>query len=156
MKKEKNPKKPGKEKELEDLCKRIQADFENYKKRTQKEKEDFAKYANTDLLLQILPIMDNFRLATKHLPKELQENSWAQGVLQIEKQLEQVLLAEGVEEIKSQGTFNPYEHDAIEEVVSEKPRGEVVEVISGGYKIGDKIIRPARVKVSGGQPKDKK
>lgn len=136
-------------KELEALCKRIQADFENYKKRSQKEREEFSKYANVDLILQILPIMDNFQLATKHLPKELKDDNWAQGVLQIEKQFEQVLTAEGIEEIRSIGVqFDPYLHEGIEEVVSAKPKGEVTEEILRGYKLNDKVIRHAKVKVS--------
>ena len=139
-------------KELEDLCKRIQADFENYKKRSQKEREEFSKYVNLDLILQIIPIMDNFQLATKHLPKELKDNNWAQGVLHIEKQFEQVLSGEGVEAIQSLGEqFNPHLHEAIEEVASAKPKGEIIEEILKGYKLNDKIIRHAKVKVSKGE-----
>lgn len=136
-------------KELENLCMRVQADFENYKKRSQKEKEDFSKYANTDLILQILPIIDNFQLATKHLPVEIADNNWAKGVLQIEKQLEQVLVAEGLTEIDSVGNqFDPYLHEAIEEIPSERPEGEIIEEITRGYRLNDKIIRHAKVKVA--------
>ncbi|MDD3678758.1 MAG: nucleotide exchange factor GrpE [Patescibacteria group bacterium] len=149
MKKEKNnPKNNQKINDLLALCQRVQADFENYKKRAQKEREEFSKYSNIDLILQILPVIDNFKLATKHLPKELEENNWAKGVLQIEKQLEQVLTSEGLEEISSDDDFNPHEHDAVEEVASEKPPGKIIETITKGYKINGKIIRPAKVKVS--------
>jgi molecular chaperone GrpE len=92
--------------------------------------------------------MDNFRLATQHLPKELEGNNWAQGVLHIEKQLEQVLAAEGVEEIETKGNFDPNIHDAVEEVASNKKEGEITEVLTKGYKLNGKIIRPAKVKVS--------
>lgn len=136
-------------KELENLCMRVQADFENYKKRSQKEKEDFSKYANADLILQILPIIDNFQLATKHLPAEIEENNWVKGVLQIEKQLEQVLVAEGVTAIEAIGNqFDPYLHEAIEEVPSERPEGEIIEEVTRGYRLNDKIIRHAKVKVA--------
>jgi molecular chaperone GrpE len=157
VKKEKNP--PQKEKsqkinkqkneELENLCKRIQADFENYKKRSQREKDEFSKYAKTDLILQILPILDNFKLATLHLPAELAENNWTVGVLQIEKQLEQVLKNEGVEPIETVGqSFDTYHHEAVEEVESEKPPGEIIEEVLAGYKLNGKVIRHAKVKVS--------
>lgn len=136
-------------KELENLCMRVQADFENYKKRSQKEREDFSKYANTDLILQILPIIDNFQLATKHLPVEIKDNNWVKGVLQIEKQLEQVLVAEGVTAIEAIGKqFDPYLHEAIEEVPSERPEGEIVEEATRGYRLNDKIIRHAKVIVA--------
>jgi molecular chaperone GrpE len=136
-------------KELENLCMRLQADFENYKKRSQKEREDFSKYANTDLILQILPIIDNFQLATKHLPEDIADNNWVKGVLQIEKQLEQVLAAEGVTAIEAIGSqFDPYLHEAIEELPSERPEGEIIEEVTRGYRLNDKIIRHAKVKVA--------
>lgn len=136
-------------KELEDLCKRVQADFENFKKRSQKEKEEFSKFANTDLILQIIPVIDNFKLATHHLPEELRDNNWVQGILQIEKQLEQILASEGVEPIESVGhKFDPYIHEAIEEIDSEGSPGEVVEEITRGYRLNDRVIRHAKVKVS--------
>lgn len=153
--KEKQKKSPVKNnKQHEDVnyllvAQRIQADFENYKKRTQKEKEEFANYANTDLILQILPILDNFRLATKHLPQDLKDNNWAQGVLQIEKQLEQIIKDMGLEEIKSVGEkFDSNSHDAVEEVESEEEKGIITEEVQKGYKLKDKIIRHAKVKVS--------
>lgn len=131
------------------LAQRIQADFENYKKRSQKEKEEFASFANTGLILQILPVLDNFRLATKHLPKNLENDNWAQGVLQIEKQLEQIMKDEGVEEIKSVGEkFNPLIHEAMEQLDSDKETGTIIEEVQRGYKLKDKIIRHAKVKVS--------
>jgi molecular chaperone GrpE len=146
-------KKPNKkDKDYLLMAQRIQADFENYKKRSQKEKEEFANYANTGLILQILPILDNFRLATKHLPEDLENHNWAQGVLHIEKQLEQVMEAEGVEEIKSVGEkFDLSVHDAVEEVKSKEEKGIIIEEIQKGYKLKDKIIRHAKVKVSKGE-----
>lgn len=136
-------------KELEDICKRIQADFENYRKRSQKEKEEFGRYANEDLVLRILPVKDNLSLATEHLPKKMRDDNWVRGVLQIEKQLEQILAQEGVEKIESLGRhFDPHLHEAVEEVESERPPGEIVEEVLAGYQLSDKVIRPAKVKVS--------
>lgn len=135
--------------ELEHYAKRMQADFENYKKRTQTEKSEFARYANTDLILQILPVLDNFRLAVKHLPEDLAENDWVAGIRHIESQLEQILSSEGVETITADGSqFDPNVHEAVEEVASDKPPGEIVEEIRRGYRLNGKVIRPAKVKVA--------
>jgi molecular chaperone GrpE len=135
--------------EIKSLLLRVQADFDNYRKRTQTEKEDFAKYVNTDLVLRILPVLDNFKLALKHQPKDMGSNSWAQGIWHIERQLEQILTDEGLTEIPALGhQFNPHLHEAIEEVESKKPPGEIIEVIMAGYRLGDKVIRHAKVKVS--------
>lgn len=136
---------------------RVQADFDNYRKRTQKEKEEFGQYLNTDLLMRIIPTLDNFKLALKHLPKELEDNSWVQGIWHIEKQLEQTLAEEGVEEILAQGQkFDHNLHEAIEEVQSELPQGEITEEIVKGYKLNNKVIRHAKVKVSKGIKKGEK
>lgn len=133
------------------MAQKIQADFENYKKRVQQEREEFAGFANTGLLLQILPIIDNFRLATKHLPEDLKNNNWAQGVLHIEKQLEQVVADEGITKIESTGKmFDSYLHEAVEEVESAEKEGIIIEEILKGYKLKDKVIRHAKVKVSKG------
>lgn len=138
--------------ELTELLKRVQADFDNFRKRTQKEKEDLGRYLNMDLILRVLPIMDNFKLALKHLPKELESNEWVHGVWHIEKQLEQILNEEGISEIETDGKkFDPSNHEALEEVESDTLEGTITETISAGYKMGDKIIRPAKVKVSKGK-----
>lgn len=142
--------------ELEHYAKRIQADFENYKRRTQEDRAEFSQYANTDLLLQILPVLDNFRLATQHLPKELENNNWVIGIQHIESQLEQVLHGEGIQEIKTIGEkFDPNLHEAIEEVESEKPPGEIVAEVRRGYLLNDKVIRHSKVTVSRGETRDK-
>lgn len=138
--------------EIKGLLLRVQADFENYKKRTQKEKEEFGQYLNSDLIMRIIPTLDHFKLALKHLPKELEDNEWVKGIWQIEKQLEQTLSEEGVTEIPSVGAkFDPNLHDAIEEIKSKSPPGQIAEEILKGYKLKDKVIRHAKVKVSKGE-----
>lgn len=139
--------------EIKSLLMRVQADFDNYRKRTQKEKEDFALFLNGDLILRTLPVLDNFQLALKHLPKELEKNDWVKGIWQIERQLEQVLADEGAQKIPTVGQkFDPYVHEAVEEVPSPAPEGEITDEVLAGYRLGDKILRHAKVKVS----KDKK
>lgn len=140
--------------ELKNLLQRLQADFENYRKRTQKEKEEFGRYLNEDLILQILPVLDNFKLAVKHLPKELEQNEWVHGIWHIEKQLEQVLCDQGVSAIGNLGeTFDPNLHEAVKEISSKHPEGQIIEVTQTGYRIADRVIRPAKVVVSQGPPK---
>lgn len=135
--------------EIKLLLLRVQADFDNYRKRTQAEKEDFAKYVNTDLVLRVLPVLDNFKLALKHQPKDLAGDGWVQGIWHIERQLEQIMTDEGLAEIPALGQkFDPHLHEAIEEVYSPKPPGEITEVIMAGYRLGDKVIRHSKVKVS--------
>lgn len=137
--------------ELKSLLQRVQADFENYKKRTQKEREEFTKYANTDMILRILPVLDNFKLALSHQPKELKGDGWVEGIWHIERQLEQILTDEGVKKIPTEGQkFDPNLHEAVEEVASEGPPHQIVEEVLAGYMLGDKIIRHAKVKVSSG------
>lgn len=138
--------------ELENLLKRVQADFENYRKRTQKEKEEFAKYANTDLILKILPLLDNLNLAIKHIPAEISQNEWVSGIRHIKTQLEQIIASEGVQPIHSLGEpYDPHLHEVIEEVPSSKKRGIIVEEVLKGYKLNEKIIRHPKVKVSSGR-----
>jgi molecular chaperone GrpE len=143
--------------ELKNQMLRVQADFDNYRKRTQKEKEEFGSYLNTDLILRIIPVMDNFQLALKHLPKELEGNNWAAGIFHIERQLEQILGDEGVQKIQSVGqVFDPHQHEAIEEVPSELPEHTIVEEVLAGYRLKDRVVRPSKVKVSAGNNKNLK
>lgn len=147
-KKDSKPKKISYD-ELENYAKRLQADFENYKKRTQIEKEAYSRYANTDLILQILPVLDNFQLAIKHLPEKLKEDPWVLGVKHIETQLEQILLSEGLTKIPTTNEkFDPNIHEAVEEVESEKPPGTITHETQTGYQLNGKIIRHSKVKVS--------
>lgn len=157
IKKTKAQKKVDELTEIKGLLLRVQADFDNYRKRTQKEKEEFGAYLNTDLILRIIPVMDNFQLALKHLPRELEGNSWANGIFHIERQLEQILTDEGVQKITTVGQkFDPHLHEAIEEVPSELPQHTITEEVLAGYKIKERVIRPAKVKVSNGLIKGRK
>lgn len=138
--------------ELTSGWQRTQADFANYKRQAEVDKTRFVKLANQDLMLEVLPVLDNFQLAAKHVPAELESNNWAIGVKQIEKQLESILESEGLKKIAAIGSeFNPHFHEAIEHLRSDKPEGEIVEEIVPGYTFDDIVIRPAKVKVSSGK-----
>lgn len=130
---------------------RAKADFLNYKKDERKRFEDFLGYAKEEFILKILPILDNFELASK---QKLDASSDIQGFLNIKKQLENFLKNQGVEKIKSLGEkFNPHFHEAVEQV-SQKESEQitepeiVVEEMQKGYTINGRLLRPAKVKVS--------
>ena len=132
--------------------KRERADFLNYKKDEMERMGQLAKYANEELILKIIPILDNICLAESHVPEELKENSWINGFSQIKIQLVEFLKKEGIEPIKTLGEkFDPNLMEAIEEV-SGSPRpaksGAVVEEVQRGYTMHGKIIRPAKVRVT--------
>jgi molecular chaperone GrpE len=136
--------------ELEDLLKRTQADFVNYRRRNEEDKINFAKFATADLMEQILPVMDNFRLAAKHVPEELTGNNWVVGVQSIEKQLEQILGANGLEKIETEGReFDPNLHEAIAQSKDDsKPNHIVLTEEAPGYMLNGKLLRPAKVIVN--------
>lgn len=128
--------------------KRTQADFLNYKKEETKRVGQLIKYSNEDLILKILPILDNIYVAEKGMPKELKDNQWVKGLLQIKNQILDLLKTQDIEEIKAIGEkFNPAFHEAVEEVKGEES-GIIIEEIKKGYISNNKLIRPARVKIT--------
>ncbi|MEI6499264.1 MAG: nucleotide exchange factor GrpE [bacterium] len=138
--------------ELTSGWQRTQADFQNYRRQTEEDRKKLIKMANVELLTDILPVLDNFQLAAKHMPLELEGNNWVIGIKQIEKQLESILADSGLEKIPALGLqFDPNFHESIESIASDRPENEVVDEISSGYKFGDTIIRPTKVRISSGK-----
>lgn len=128
---------------------RTQADFLNYKKQTMEDRTKLIAGAASDIAYSLLPVLDHFQLAAKHLPKDLEDNDWAIGIKHIEKQLETILFENGLVKIESTGKeFNPHLHEAVEEVHSDKPDGIITEEILSGYEFNGSVLRPAKVKVS--------
>jgi molecular chaperone GrpE len=130
---------------------RAQADFDNFRRRTLKEKEDLTQYASFKLVGQLLPVLDNFGRALQTGSEGAESGSFAKGIDMIYRQLSQVLEAEGLKAMEPIGQpFDPELHQAIMQVESEEhEEGVVVEIIQNGYWLKDKVIRPAMVKVSG-------
>lgn len=129
---------------------RLQADFDNFRKRTRAEKDEWRAMIVSGFCADLLPVLDNFRWAVMAMEKDEAAKPHLAGVQMILKQLLDVLAAKGVEPIKTVGeTFDPKFHDAMGqvEVTDESQAGKVLEEIMAGYKIGDKVIRVARVKV---------
>ncbi len=129
--------------------KRLQADFENYKKRTAKENEIIRENASADLALKLLSVVDEFQIALEHM-QNAEQKEIRKGIELIYIKLLDILKREGVEPMKSlDGKFDPYKHDAIRHVGGKE--GMVVEEIQKGYTIKGKILRHAKVAVGNGQ-----
>jgi len=130
--------------------KRERADFLNYKKDEMERISYMAKYASQEIILKILPILDNFYLAESHVPEELKNNNWVDGFTQIKKQLEDFLAKEGIEPIEVLGKpFDPATMEVVEEVpASAEGSGVAMEEVQRGYTLHDKLIRVAKIKIS--------
>ncbi len=138
-------------KDREDLYQRLarlQADFDNFRKRSKKEQEDFARYASQNLIERLLPVLDNFSRALE--AEHGDNNSLKAGVEMTYRQLFEVLSQEGLTVIEAKGqTFDPEYHEAVmQEETDQYPEGTVIEVFQKGYKLKNKVIRPAMVKVA--------
>lgn len=129
--------------------KRTAADFENYKKRREKEDQELLQFAQEVTVVRMLPTLESLEQALKQAPADERFKKWSEGVVKIVKQLEKVLLEMGVEKIKAIGEkFDPRVHEAVERVESDKEPGTIIEEIQSGYKLNGKVIRPAKVKVA--------
>ncbi|MCK4744532.1 nucleotide exchange factor GrpE [Candidatus Parcubacteria bacterium] len=137
--------------DLENKYKRALADYQNLLKQTVKEKEEFAKYANLNLIMEILPIVNNFKISVEHVPEDQKGSAWVQGIIYIKKQLMDILSANGVEEIKTVGEkFNPEMHEAVENNKNEDKKdkdkkGIIIKEITAGYRMRGKVISAAKV-----------
>lgn len=141
-------KEESKEKEYLEGWKRERADFLNYKKEEMERLALLMKYANEELILKILPILDNCLTAEKNIPEELKKDEHIKGILQIYQQMRDFLKSQDIEEIKAVGEkFDPNFHEVVEEVEGEES-GIIVEEIQKGYKLNGRVIRPAKVKIN--------
>jgi len=134
---------------------RERAEFNNYRRRTAEEREQMLGLAGEDLIRKVLAIADDFDLAIDNRPAELAGNGWVEGVAAIDRKLRALLDSEGVSTIEaSPGTrFDPREHEAIANVPgSGRAEGEIVDEVRRGYKLRDRVIRPALVAVASGEP----
>jgi molecular chaperone GrpE len=137
-----------------DLALRSQADFENYKKRAAREKEDAMKYANSSLLQRLVSILDNFELGLTAAKTESEQSPIYSGMVLVQKQLNDLLEENGLQAIEAEGKkFDPNLHEAIAHEPSESAEGTVVRQARRGYRFKDRLLRPARVVVSSGPAK---
>jgi molecular chaperone GrpE len=132
---------------LFDRLARLQAEFENFRKRNAREQAEFREYATAEAAKNFLPVLDNFNLALKI---NASDQNLRQGVELIRKQMEEVLAKMGVEAIPAEGEqFDPRLHEAIEMVdTTEVPDHQIIEELQRGYRVKDRLLRPAMVRVA--------
>lgn len=130
--------------------KRAKADYINLKREQEKHFAELAAYAHAELILQVLPVLDDLKLAVRHIPQEAQAQNWVQGIVQVVKGFEARMKTMGVETISTVGIpFDPSKHEAVATVEkSGKASNIVVEEVTAGYAIRGQVIRPAKVKVA--------
>ena len=128
---------------------RLKAEFDNYRKRTQKEKEEIAKYGSERIIVSLLPVLDNLERAIGSAQTNKDFQSFSQGVEMIRRQFMKVLEDEGLSPIETVGTeFNPNVHEALLKEASDKEENIILAELQKGYYLKDKVIRPSQVKVS--------
>ena len=135
---------------LLDRLARLQAEFENVRKRNLREQAEFREYATADAVKNFLPVLDNFNLALRSPKAEAIDSALRSGIELIRKQMEDVLARLGVQAVPAQGqTFDPRVHEAVEMVESsDHADHEVIEELQRGYKLKDRLLRPAMVRVA--------
>ena len=138
-----------------DLALRSQADFENYKKRSAREKEEAIKYANNALLERLVGIIDNFELGLAAAKEQGEQSPIYSGMILVQKQLSDLLSENGLQPIEAEGRrFDPNVHEAIAHEPSDQvPEGIVLRQTRRGYRFKDRLLRPAKVVVSSGPGK---
>jgi len=138
-----------------DLALRSQADFDNYKKRAAREKEDAIKFANSSLLERLIPIVDNFELGLSAARGEGEKSPIFSGMGMVLKQLTDFLAENGLQPIDAEGQkFDPNQHEAIaHEPSASAPEGVVIRQTRRGYRLKDRLLRPSSVVVSSGAAK---
>ena len=136
--------------EYKEHLQRLQADFENYRKRVEKEREDFVKFSKEDLIHELLSVLDNFETALHHVRNATEPKKIIEGIELVERQLHNILKKEGLQVIEAKGKlFDPRLHEALMKVENKDvPENTVIEELQKGYTLSGKVIRPAQVKVA--------
>jgi molecular chaperone GrpE len=134
---------------LNDL-KRVAAEFENYRKRVTRDQASLVARAHERLVKELLPVLDDLERALA-AAEEHEEAKLEEGVRLVHRELKAALDREGLAEIETDGVFDPHVHEALLSQPSEAEEGSVLEVLQKGYKLGDRVLRPARVVVAAPQ-----
>ncbi|MBA3375377.1 MAG: nucleotide exchange factor GrpE [Actinobacteria bacterium] len=131
-----------------DLLQRTKADFENYRKRAARDQERLIAHAHERLVRELLPVLDDLE-RTLEAAERHEEAALVDGVRLVERSLRKALEKEGLREIDTEGRFDPHVHEAVlAKPAGDAEQGEVLEVMQRGYRLGDKVVRPARVIVA--------
>jgi len=134
-----------------DQWKRARAEFANFKKRNEKEREELLKFANSVLIAKLLSILDDFERATKTIPGKIHTLTWVEGIFLIHRKIRAILEQEGVTEIEAElgKEFDPAIHEAVVHEESEEyNEGQIIDILQKGYKLHDRVVRPTLVKVA--------
>ena len=134
--------------ELKDRHLRKLAEFENVRKRSERERGESRRNALADVAREFLPVLDSFERALAHATSDDLASDFGQGILLIERQLADLWQRQGLREVETAGTFDPNRHEAVSTEPSASPPNSVLEVMRKGYTLGDRLIRPALVKVA--------
>ena len=137
---------------LNDL-KRVAAEFENYRKRVLRDQESLVARAHERLVKELLPVLDDLERALA-AAEEHEEAKLEEGVRLVHRELAAALEREGLAEIETSGQFDPHVHEALLSQPSEAEEGSVLEVVQKGYRLGDRVLRPARVVVAAATPQE--
>jgi molecular chaperone GrpE len=135
--------------ELLDTLQRLQAEFDNYRKRVARDQQSLVTRAHERLVNELLPVLDDLERALEAANAH-EEAKLEEGVALVARSLAEILRKEGVEEVATDGKFDPHVHEALLSQPSEAEEGSVIEVLQKGYRLGDRVIRPARVVISRG------
>ena len=149
---------------LTDL-KRLAADFENYRKRAARDQESLVARAHERLVKELVPVLDDLERALEAAavgdPVEgrgggetSREAKLEEGVRLVARELERALAKEGLVEIDTDGRFDPHVHEALLSQPSDEDEGAILQVLQKGYRLGDRVLRPARVVISQGSPQE--
>jgi molecular chaperone GrpE len=134
--------------QLFERLQRLAAEFDNYRKRTAREQAALAERASERLVKELIPILDDLGRALE-AAGEHEEVKLEEGVRLVHRSLSDLLTKQGLSEIETDGKFDPHVHEALLSQPSDEEEGSVIEVVQKGYKLGDKVLRPARVVVAG-------
>ena len=135
---------------LEDRLLRLAAEFDNYKKRAVRDREQYVTLANERLIGELLPILDDLERALVAAAQH-EEATLEEGVALVHRSLASLLERQGVKAIPTDGMFDPHVHEALLAQPSEAAEGSVIDVVQKGYTLGERVVRPARVVVAGPQ-----
>jgi molecular chaperone GrpE len=136
-----------------DQLKRVAAEFDNYRKRVARDQQSLAARAHERLVKELLPVLDDLERALEAAAdsRDSERGRVEDGVRLVHRELQEALSKEGLEEIETNGHFDPHVHEALLSQPSEHDDGAILEVLQKGYRLGDRVLRPARVVVSQGE-----
>jgi molecular chaperone GrpE len=127
-----------------DALQRLKAEFDNYRKRVARDQQELAARAHERLVKELVPILDDLERALAH------EGDLDEGIRLIHRQFSEALAKEGLTEVPTDGKFDPHTQEALLSQPSDAEEGDVIQVLQKGYRLGDRVLRPARVVISAG------